>query len=116
MYNFTAPGNDSFMVDCCVLVHNTLNSVVHKTELLLRTNGKKLVRTAIGEFTDAHMDVMFQDRPANLESHPHDAALGWLREGVEVLSLVEVLSCGGQDRVVPRGGGHAPPGGQRGRQ
>lgn len=26
VYDFTVPGNDSFMVDTCVLVHNTLNS------------------------------------------------------------------------------------------
>jgi ATP-dependent Clp protease ATP-binding subunit ClpC len=25
VYDFTVPGNDSFMVDCNVLVHNTLN-------------------------------------------------------------------------------------------
>ena len=31
VYDFTVPGNDSFMVDCNVLVHNTLN------KLLLRT-------------------------------------------------------------------------------
>ena len=35
VYDFTVPGNDSFMVDCGVLVHNTLNSVAHGTELLL---------------------------------------------------------------------------------
>jgi len=33
VYDFTVPGNDSFMVDCNVLVHNTLNKV------LLRTGG-----------------------------------------------------------------------------
>jgi DNA-directed RNA polymerase beta' subunit len=31
VYDFTVPGNDSFMVDCNVLIHNTLN------KLLLRT-------------------------------------------------------------------------------
>lgn len=29
VYDFTVPGNDSFMVDCGVLVHNTLNSIHH---------------------------------------------------------------------------------------
>lgn len=29
VYDFTVPGNDSFMVDTCVLVHNTLNTFHH---------------------------------------------------------------------------------------
>ena len=29
VYDFTVPGNDSFMVDCGVLVHNTLNTFHH---------------------------------------------------------------------------------------
>jgi len=31
VYDFTVPGNDSFMVDCNVLVHNTLNKVLLRT-------------------------------------------------------------------------------------
>jgi DNA-directed RNA polymerase beta' subunit len=51
VYDFTVPGNDSFMVDCGVLVHNTLNSVEHGTELLLRVRGA-LERVTIGDFVD----------------------------------------------------------------
>ena len=51
VYDFTVPGNDSFMVDCGVLVHNTLNSVTHDTELLLRVDGK-LKRADIGDFVE----------------------------------------------------------------
>ena len=32
VYDFTVPGNDSFMVDCNVLVHNTLNKVLLRTD------------------------------------------------------------------------------------
>ena len=31
VYDFTVPGNDSFMVDCNVLVHNTLNKMMLRT-------------------------------------------------------------------------------------
>ena len=31
VYDFTVPGNDSFMVDCNVLVHNTLNKLMLRT-------------------------------------------------------------------------------------
>ena len=31
VYDFTVPGNDSFMVDDSIFVHNTLNSVDHDT-------------------------------------------------------------------------------------
>ena len=30
VYDFTVPGNDSFMVDCGVLVHNTLNTLLNR--------------------------------------------------------------------------------------
>eukprot|EP00798_Chlamydomonas_sp_ICE-L_P012122 gene12122-15228_t len=39
VYDFTVPGNDSFMVDTAVLVHNTLNSVEYSTPLLLKVDG-----------------------------------------------------------------------------
>ena len=42
------------MVDCGVLVHNTLNSVVHDTELVI-TEGGKMRRVKIGEFADSRI-------------------------------------------------------------
>jgi DNA-directed RNA polymerase beta' subunit len=62
VYDFTVPGNDSFMIDTGVLVHNTLNSVEHDTELLLRVDGE-LHRVKIGEFVDAHVAAMGGPEP-----------------------------------------------------
>lgn len=91
VYDFTVPGNDSFMVDCGVLVHNTLNSVHHDTELLLRIDGQ-LTRTTIGEFTEGHIAKSSVQR---LEHHPNDTTLAWLKDGGEegpISSKVEVLA------------------------
>lgn len=53
VYDFTVPGNDSFMVDCNVLVHNTLNSVDWNTEIIIAKNGK-IMTPKIGEFIDTY--------------------------------------------------------------
>jgi len=85
VYDFTVPGNDSFMVDCNVLVHNTLNSVEWNTELLLRHGDGSLHRQKIGEFIDNNLLVN-----KNIEEHPHDTKLGWTKElGIHVLSCDE---------------------------
>ena len=52
VYDFTVPGNDSFMVDDCILVHNTLNSVDWDTKIMISKNGK-ILTPQIGEFIDA---------------------------------------------------------------
>lgn len=54
VYDFTVPGNDSFMVDCAVLVHNTLNSIDWKEKIIIKENGKTRI-VKIGEFTDDAM-------------------------------------------------------------
>lgn len=82
VYDFTVPGNDSFMVDCGVLVHNTLNSVDWETEMLFDINGI-LKRTKIGEFIDNELEIN-----TNKESHPNDTTLGWTKE-----KNIKVLSC-----------------------
>ena len=51
VYDFTVPGNDSFMVDDNILVHNTLNSVDWDTEIIIAKNGK-IITPQIGEFID----------------------------------------------------------------
>lgn len=87
VYDFTVPGNDSFMVDCGVLVHNTLNSVHYDEELLLSVNGK-LKRVKIGDFTH---DVMNRAAPDAIEHHPQDAEFAWVRnEDVKVLAVDDV--------------------------
>ncbi len=103
VYDFTVPGNDSFMVDAGVLVHNTLNSVHHDTELLLLRNGA-LERVAIGPFVDAAMEASPEAdierhpshgrRVADGEPVPKDTLLAWLRE-----DDVKVLSCDERGRI-----------------
>ncbi len=110
VYDFTVPGNDSFMVDCGVLVHNTLNSVHYDTELLLRKDGRALERVTIGDFVENHVaSVKDTDR---LEQHPNDTYLGWLKtppatpggpfpEGA-AKSSYEILSCDEDGRITWR--------------
>ena len=54
VYDFTVPGNDSFMVDDSIFVHNTLNSVDWDTEILIAKDGK-IVAPRIGEFIDNYL-------------------------------------------------------------
>lgn len=90
VYDFTVPGNDSFMVDTCVLVHNTLNSVEWNTELLLKVNDN-LERVAIGDFIDK---VVARGDVKNTESHPHDTTLVWIKE-----QNVKILSCDEEGKI-----------------
>jgi DNA-directed RNA polymerase beta' subunit len=90
VYDFTVPGNDSFMVDCGVLVHNTLNSVHYDEELLLSVDGK-LERVSIGDFTHRVIDAA---EPSAKEKHPHDTDLAWVRN-----PDVKVMACDEAGRV-----------------
>lgn len=54
VYDFTVPGNDSFMVDDNILVHNTLNSVDWDTEIMIAKDGK-VISPQIGEFIDNYL-------------------------------------------------------------
>lgn len=92
VYDFTVPGNDSFMVDTCVLVHNTLNSVEYHTDLLLKVDGK-LEKVKIGEFIDNHIDNLPTDL---IEKHPNDTWLGQIEKNKNV----EVLSCNKDGKVI----------------
>jgi intein/homing endonuclease len=84
VYDFTVPGNDSFMVDTCILVHNTLNSVEWHTEILINNNNN-LERVKIGEFIDKQIEELDKSQ---LEYHPNDTTLGWTRD-----KNFEILSC-----------------------
>jgi DNA-directed RNA polymerase beta' subunit len=60
VYDFTVPGNDSFMVDDNILVHNTLNSVDYDTEIIIMKNGK-VWTPEIGEFIDNYYEALPED-------------------------------------------------------
>jgi DNA-directed RNA polymerase beta' subunit len=86
VYDFTVPGNDSFMVDCGVLVHNTLNSVEWNTEVLMYMDGK-LERVKIGEFIDNQLEALDEK---SIENHSNDTKLGWIKEKeYKILSVDE---------------------------
>jgi DNA-directed RNA polymerase beta' subunit len=90
VYDFTVPGNDSFMVDCGVLVHNTLNSVEWHTEVLMDMDGK-LERVKIGDFIDNQLEVIDAQ---NIENHSNDTKLGWIKE-----KEFKILSCDEEGKV-----------------
>lgn len=54
VYDFTVPGNDSFLVDDNIFVHNTLNSVDWHTEIVIARDGQ-LWTPKIGEFIDNYI-------------------------------------------------------------
>jgi DNA-directed RNA polymerase beta' subunit len=120
VYDFTVPSNDSFMVDCGVLVHNTLNSVHYDTELLVRKDGRELQRVTIGDFVEGYLAALQgggdkiggESIKKRLESHPNDTWLGWLKEPPAdpsvsspegtTKSAYEILSCDEDGKVTWR--------------
>lgn len=84
VYDFTVPGNDSFMVDTGILVHNTLNSVDWNSELLIDINGL-MKRVKIGEWIDNELSGITCDK---IEDHGNNTKLGWVNE-----KNIKVLSC-----------------------
>ena len=77
VYDFTVPGNDSFMVDDCILVHNTLNSVDWDTKIMIAKNGQ-IVCTDIGEFVDTHMATV---KPEAIQRFPNEQLYLDLNDG-----------------------------------
>jgi len=55
VYDFTVPGNQTFMNDFGIIVHNTLNSVTYETEILVRDDKGRLNKVQIGKFTEEHI-------------------------------------------------------------
>ena len=51
VYDFTVPGNQTFMTDYAVIIHNTLNSVTFETALMVRNSRKEIQKVQIGQFT-----------------------------------------------------------------
>ena len=76
VYDFTVPGNDSFMVDDAIMVHNTLNSVDWDTKIMIAKNGK-IVCTDIGAFVDQHMET----NPDAIQEFPNDQLYLDLKDG-----------------------------------
>jgi len=67
VYDFTVPGNDSFMVDDAIIVHNTLNSVDWDTKIMIAKNGK-IVCPMIGDFIDSYLATADPSRIQHLEN------------------------------------------------
>jgi hypothetical protein len=80
VYDFTVPGNDSFMVDCNVLVHNTLNSVDWDTEIMIAKNGK-ILSPKIGEWIDQYYEEMLATNKEIIQYHPNNQIYIPLEDG-----------------------------------
>ena len=57
VYDFTVPGNQTFMTDYGVIVHNTLNSVTYETPIIVRNRDGKIEKKQIGEFIESKIKV-----------------------------------------------------------
>jgi DNA-directed RNA polymerase beta' subunit len=55
VYDFTVPGNDSFMINSGVLVHNTLNSIDWEDKIIIKDENTQI--TKIGEYIDNMIDM-----------------------------------------------------------
>lgn len=79
VYDFTVPGNDSFMVDDNILVHNTLNSVDWETEIMIAKDGK-FYAPKIGEWIDNYIATCDQTK---IQYLPNDQIYVPLEDGHE---------------------------------
>ena len=57
VYDFTVPGNQTFMTDYGVIIHNTLNSVTFETPIIVRNIEGKIQKIQIGEFIENKIKV-----------------------------------------------------------
>ena len=101
VYDFTVPGNESFMVDDCVLVHNTLNSVDWDTRILIAKDGR-IQQPEIGQFVDDYYTDL-KNKAANgdemaaarIQHLPNDQIYIELEDGHDW----QAVSCG-EDGIV----------------
>jgi len=56
VYDFTVPGNQTFMTDYGIIIHNTLNSVTYETPIIVRDSVGKIQKVNIGDFIGKHID------------------------------------------------------------
>ena len=52
VYDFTICGNQTFMTDYGIFVHNTLNSVIYETPIIVRNREGKITKINIGDFIE----------------------------------------------------------------
>ena len=57
VYDFTVPGNQTFMTDYGVIVHNTLNSCCWSDKITVKDKNGHIVVMPIGEFTEKHIEL-----------------------------------------------------------
>ena len=101
VYDFTVPGNESFMVDDCVLVHNTLNSVDWDTRILIAKDGR-IQQPEIGQFVDDYYTEL-KNKAANgdeaaaarIQHLPNDQIYIELEDGHDW----QAVSCGEDGNV-----------------
>ena len=85
VYDFTVPGNQTFMTDYGVIVHNTLNSVTYETEIIVRNREGFIQKVQIGEFIEKHIT-----QPKKLEYYKDkDTTYAEMNEYYEIPSCTE---------------------------
>jgi DNA-directed RNA polymerase II subunit RPB1 len=57
VYDFTVPGNQTFMTDYGVVIHNTLNSVTYETNIIVRNSVGEIQKVQIGDFIENKIKV-----------------------------------------------------------
>ena len=57
VYDFTIPGNQTFVTDYGVMVHNTLNSVTYETEIIVKNKDGHVRKTQIGDFIENKIKI-----------------------------------------------------------
>ena len=85
VYDFTIPGNQTFMTDYGVIVHNTLNSVTFETPIIVRNREGNIQKVQIGEFIEKHIKM-----PKKLEYYQDkDTTYAEMSEYYEIPSCTE---------------------------
>jgi len=112
VYDVTIPGNETFMTDYGVIVHNTLNSVTFETLIIVRNNSGFIQKVKIGEFIEKHIKVAkkmeyYKDKDttyAELEDYyeipscDEDGNVLWKR--IEAVTRHPVINKDGTDTMV----------------
>ena len=78
VYDFTVPGCETFLLNCGILTHNTLNSISYDDEILLKINNEIKI-TKIGEYIDNYFD-----KAKKTEEHPNNTKLLYINDDEDV--------------------------------
>ena len=57
VYDFTVPGNQTFMNHCGIIVHNTLNSFTYETEIIVRNSSGVIEKFEMGKFIEDKISI-----------------------------------------------------------